>query len=74
MPLKTLNTLLRVVVDQGYPLERALKQIGLDFNPLENSGRPPGEIPTATYSKLYRLLMELLQDEAFGLGPLEQLT
>lgn len=68
MPLKTLNTLLRVVVEQGYPVERALAQIGLDFNPLERSGELPGEIPTATYSKLYRLLMELLQDEAFGLG------
>jgi AraC-like DNA-binding protein len=69
MPLKTLNTLLRVVVDQGYPLDRALQQIGLEFNPLESSRNDaPGEIPTATYSKLYRLLMELLQDEAFGLG------
>ncbi len=68
MPLKTLNTLLRVVIDQGYPLERALHQIGLDFNPLEHPDHQGGEISTACYSKLYRLLMELLQDEAFGLG------
>lgn len=68
MPLKTLNTLLRVVIEQGYPVERALSQIGLDFNPLEESNPLPEKIPTACYSKLYRLLMELLQDEAFGLG------
>ncbi|MEP4148145.1 MAG: AraC family transcriptional regulator ligand-binding domain-containing protein [Halioglobus sp.] len=68
MPLKTLNTLLRVVVEQGYPLERALQQIGLDFNPLEDPNPETTEIATACYSKLYGLLMKLLQDEAFGLG------
>ncbi|MEH6588184.1 MAG: AraC family transcriptional regulator [Halioglobus sp.] len=68
MPLKNLNTLLRVVIDQGYPLERALQQIGLDFNPLEDPHPGTTEIATACYSKLYSLLMELLQDEAFGLG------
>ena len=68
MPLKTLNTLLRVVIDQGYPLERALQQIGLDFNPLADQNPETTEITTASYSKLYGLLMELLQDEAFGLG------
>jgi len=68
MPTKTLVTLLRVVIDQGYPVERALEQIGLDFNPLITSENCPTEIPTTIYSKLYRLLMELLQDEAFGLG------
>ena len=68
MPLKPLNTLLRVVVEQGYPLERALQQIGLDFNPLEDPNPETTEIATACYSKLYGLLMNLLQDEAFGLG------
>lgn len=28
MPLKTLNTLLRVVVEQGYPLERDRDSVG----------------------------------------------
>jgi AraC-like DNA-binding protein len=68
MPLKTLNTLLRVVVEQGYPLDKALQQIELDFNPLEDPNPDTTEIATACYSKLYGLLMELLQDEAFGLG------
>jgi AraC-like DNA-binding protein len=68
MPLKTLNTLLRVVIEQGYPLEQALEQIGLDFNPLLPENQQRQEVPTSCYSKLYRLLMELLQDEAFGLG------
>jgi AraC-like DNA-binding protein len=68
MPLKTVNSLLRVVMDHGYPLEQALEQIGLDYNPLDDSPDRPDTVPTSSYSKLYRLLMELLQDEAFGLG------
>jgi len=69
MPLKTLNTLLRVVIDHGYPLEHALQHIGLDFNPLDHPpGALPSQIPTEHYSKLYGLLMQILQDEAFGLG------
>ena len=68
MPVRPLATLLRVVRDQGYPVERALEQIGLDVNPLDPTQRPPAEVPTSSYSKLYGLLMEILQDEAFGLG------
>jgi AraC-like DNA-binding protein len=68
MPLKTVSSLLRVVIDQGYPLEQALEQIGLDFDPLAISENLPETVPTTCYSKLYRLVMELLQDEAFGLG------
>lgn len=68
MPLKSLNTLLRVLLDHGYPLERALQHAELDFNPLQAANPETTEIATASYSKLYGLLMELLQDEAFGLG------
>ncbi|WP_240732899.1 AraC family transcriptional regulator [Halioglobus maricola] len=69
MPLKTLTTLLRVVREQGYPVEQALLHIGLEFNPLEDDPASlPTQIPTDCYSRLYGLLMELLQDEAFGLG------
>ena len=68
MPIKTLVTLLRVVEDQGYPLEQALEIIELDFNPLRSDHPIPARVPSACYSKLYRLLMEILQDEAFGLG------
>ncbi len=69
MPLKTLNTLLRVVIEQGYPIEHALQHIGLDFDPLTAAPETlPAQIPTESYSKLYRLLMKILQDEAFGLG------
>ncbi|KZX60197.1 hypothetical protein A3709_12950 [Halioglobus sp. HI00S01] len=69
MPLKTLTTLLRVVSEQGYPVDRALAQIGLDFNPLQDDPATlPSQIPTDSYSKLYGLVMEILQDEAFGLG------
>jgi AraC-like DNA-binding protein len=69
MPLKTLVTLLRVVEQQGYPVESALEHIGLEFNPLtEDASRLPRQVPTECYSRLYALLMEILQDEAFGLG------
>ncbi|KAA1193478.1 AraC family transcriptional regulator [Pseudohalioglobus sediminis] len=68
MPLKTLNTLLRVVVEHGYPLERALQEIGLDYNPLQHPQPGSTQVSTGAYSKLYRLLMQILQDEAFGLG------
>ena len=68
MPLKTLNTLLRVVLEQGYALEEVLGRIGLDFNPLLPENQQRAQVPTRCYSELYRLLMELLQDEAFGLG------
>lgn len=68
MPTKTLVTLLRVVQEQGYPVDRALRLINLDFNPLVENSESPANVSSASYSKLYRLLMELLQDEAFGLG------
>ncbi|MFT4822627.1 MAG: AraC-like DNA-binding protein [Halioglobus sp.] len=68
MPTKNLASLLRVVVDQGFEVERALEHIELDFNPLLDASNSPETIPTDCYSKLYQLLMELLQDEAFGLG------
>ncbi|TDG13753.1 AraC family transcriptional regulator [Seongchinamella unica] len=68
MPLKSLNTLLRVLIDHGYPLERALQHAGLDFNPLQAANPDTTEIAASSYSKLYGLLMEVLQDEAFGLG------
>lgn len=68
MPTKNLVSLLRVVVDQGYEVDRALEHIELDFNPLLDSSKSPETVPTSCYSKLYQLLMELLQDEAFGLG------
>lgn len=69
MPLKTLVSLLRVVEQQGYPVSAALEHIGLDVNPLtDDASRLPRQVPADCYSKLYALVMELLQDEAFGLG------
>ncbi len=68
MPLKTLNTLLRVVLDMGHSVDWVLQQIDLDFNPLDENNQNLTVIPTASYSKLYQLLMELRQDEALGLG------
>ncbi len=67
MPIRPLVTLLRVLRDQGYPVDNALRHIGLDFNPMEDTG-VPDRVPTASYSKLYALVMEWQQDEAFGLG------
>ena len=76
MPLKTLNTLLRVVVEHGYPLERALQEIGLDYNPLQHPQPGSTQVSTGAYSQLYRLLMqiehnpELIAFQEETLGPL----
>ena len=66
MPIKPLATLLKVLLRQGYDLEATLAAIGLDFDPLEATRQT--RVSTESYSKLYALLMESEQDEAFGLG------
>ena len=68
MPIKPLVTLLRVLQDLGFPIDTALQLIDLDFNPLDGCASAPECVPAASYSKLYALLMQLHQDEAFGLG------
>lgn len=66
MPIKAICTLLKVAIAQGYDIEHLLRECGLDFNPLEVSEHT--QVETLTYSKLYKRIMQLLQDESFGFG------
>lgn len=81
MPIKVLNTLLRVVEAQGYDVREVLLSLGIDdmvFSTLDNrqlsdDQASPATIPTKIYSKLYRQVMYLLQDESFGLNSFQKL-
>lgn len=66
VPTRALHALLRVASAQGYDQQRVLSAAGIDFDPW--SREAPATVPTLFYSRLYRHLMWLLQDEAFGLG------
>lgn len=68
VPARYAKLLLKVAVAEGYDVNRLIDDVGLPFNPL---GLPDGqdlEITALTYSRLYRKVSSLLQDEAFGLG------
>ncbi len=67
MPMKAFRSLLRVVASHGYDVDEVLKVIGLPYNPLLPEYAHLTEVPTRLYSKLYRQLMIMLQDEAFGM-------
>ncbi len=67
MPVKAVCSLLRVVSQHGHDVDEVLQTIGLDFNPLLPANQHIDRVPTKIYSRLYRQLMVLLQDEAFGM-------
>ncbi|WP_372758214.1 AraC family transcriptional regulator ligand-binding domain-containing protein [Litorivivens sp.] len=67
MPMKAFRSLLRVVANHGYSVDEVLETIGLQYNPLLPEYQHLTDIPTRLYSKLYRQLMIMLQDEAFGM-------
>lgn len=66
VPTRALRTLLRVAGAQGYNLQELSEAISLDFDPYAEEA--PAQVPTLLYSRLYKHLMRLLQDEAFGLN------
>lgn len=66
VPTRALRPLLRVASAQGYDLIEVRNAAGIDFDPLAVDA--PTHVPTLTYSRLYKHLMQLLQDEAFGLS------
>lgn len=67
MPIKAFRSLLKVVSSHGYEVDKVLETIGLDYNPLLPAFQHITSVPTKAYSRLYRQLMILLQDEAFGM-------
>ncbi len=67
MPMKAFRSLLRVVANHGYDVEEVLETTGLQYNPMLPAYQHVTEVPTRIYSRLYRQLMIMLQDEAFGM-------
>jgi AraC-like DNA-binding protein len=70
MPIKVVKSLLRVIAAQGADVEAVLASCGLHFNPLLETPGQPQYVSALTYSKLYRQVMAILQDESFGLSNL----
>jgi AraC-like DNA-binding protein len=68
MPLHNIRTLLRIIESRGYAVDDALQAINLPWNPLEHSDHTNQAIPVIVYSRLYKYVMDLFQDESFGLG------
>jgi AraC-like DNA-binding protein len=67
VPVKALQTLLKVVEAQGADVKLILKEVGIDFDPRDQSNAHINVVPTRSFSRLYRHLMQILQDEAFGM-------
>ncbi len=67
VPTRFVCTLLRMVGDKGYDFTAALNSAGLDFNPLdEHDPLYRREISAMQYSRVYQVVLSLLQDETFG--------
>ena len=57
-----------MVANHGYKVEEVLADLELeDYNVLTQDDPALSSVPTRVYSRLYRQLMILLQDEAFGM-------
>lgn len=69
VPTRFVNTLLRMVGDHSYDFSGLMAEAGLDFNPLDETS--PGyrsEISAMQYSRVYQQVLQLLQDETFGVS------
>ncbi|MDY0005863.1 MAG: AraC family transcriptional regulator ligand-binding domain-containing protein [Spongiibacteraceae bacterium] len=66
LPLRALRALLQMLATRGQDMGAALERCGLSADLLH----APDDtlVSTLAYSKLYRYLMEQLQDEAFGMS------
>ena len=65
VPVRFAKSILRAAESQGYAAEDILASAELDFNPTECDEN--ATIEAASYNRLYRSIMDLLQDECFGL-------
>ena len=65
---KLARQVLKAAQSQGYNTQELIKTVGLDFDPLTvNVSQQPDFIPASVYNQLYKRVIWLLQDEAFGL-------
>ncbi len=70
VPSKFAKSLLRLVVQRGYDVNRVLSSADIPFNPLEPFQEEYcDEISIMQYTRLYQQVLSLLQDESFGLQP-----
>lgn len=68
VPVKFLNTLLRMAGDRGYDFSAVLVGAGVEFNPLDEADPEyRSEISAMQYSRVYQKVLSLLQDETFGI-------
>lgn len=72
LPTRFARSLLNLLAERGYDYRGILESTGIHFNPMDS--RSPGyqdQISAMQYARLYRHVLSLLQDEAFGLmlGP-----
>ncbi len=65
VPVRFAKSILRAAESQGYKAEDILVSVGIDFNPLELEENTT--VDANAYNLLYRQIMDLLQDECFGL-------
>jgi AraC-like DNA-binding protein len=65
VPIRFARTILRAAESQGYAAADILAAVGADFDPATSDDA--ATIAAAQYNALYRRIMELLQDECFGL-------
>ncbi len=63
---KVMKKLLRVILEHGYSIDEVIKHIELDFNPLDPDFQHIKKVPSLAYSKLCKMLFEIVQDEAYG--------
>jgi AraC-like DNA-binding protein len=68
VPLKYINTLLRVAEEQGYDLEQTARLAGLPVSLLAKRADPMQQVPSDYYNSVYRVLMRMLQDETLGIS------
>lgn len=68
VPLKYVKTFMRVATAQGYDIERMALAIGLDSAYLQENIDQSQPVSAEIYTRIYTHVMDLLQDECFGLN------
>ncbi|ROS05244.1 AraC-like DNA-binding protein [Sinobacterium caligoides] len=68
VPTKYASSLLKLLIEKGYPTDAILQEAGINFDPSDQSSQGyVDEVSALDYSKLYQLILSLLQDESFGI-------
>lgn len=65
--IRQMKKLLHLILEHGYNIKQVIEHIGLDFNPFDSDYQHIQQVPSLAYSKLVKMLIEVVQDEAYGL-------